>query len=616
MIKRANSAGGVYLLKRAAQLAKRVVAKYGRKTEIIDGFIVEGRRANKMSFATVLEPPGEMVGFGNEAGGVMERVYPAPMRDVFDPNQPGAAYGVRFMTGEREVVPRYRGTEDQPPTAHVIGPTPPVDVFPIRLTEGVPFDGDRGLYCCSLVTSKATWPVLPADDMWLEVHFHAVGPNDGRKGAIIHRSVLEALVPGHVLFLGANNSLQPRFGLSWPHSDADEYEDGVVIATFLRQAIRADPNAREDSYCSAVLVYYLNLKTGTIEWSQVYDFTQASHPMFRREIATAWLNDAHRAYWTEQDAGRLAIEHHGGQITVVFGIRSWRPILRQPVDGDTPEPRWYIRKFFGQCRLAVTPSSITDTWHHVDCWCSPQSAAMDEIPGADPAFMELIEQAADPMLLHGKAYYTSWVVNRPTDDYRGHLTRNVGVRMTYHPDYQRLYFDGQLMTTTAQSRLVSDYANNGNALHNPYVYLSGYATRRSRPFTAWLGGNKLAYSMFRMDGLKQFVIVIVDGPNFTMWRPFGDATAPSNVILGRHGVNCPQRQVLDSDDNVVVPYLLIVHAIGTVEGVEKPLVCLRRGDAGLWYTYTADVYADRGVAYVGNPLMVKPYGRLFEQGPT
>lgn len=61
MIKRTNSAGGVYLLKRAEQLAKRVVAKYGKRTEVVDGYIVEGRRAKDRMVATVLDLPAWLI---------------------------------------------------------------------------------------------------------------------------------------------------------------------------------------------------------------------------------------------------------------------------------------------------------------------------------------------------------------------------------------------------------------------------------------------------------------------------------------------------------------------------------------------------------------------------
>jgi hypothetical protein len=56
--KRTNSASGAKWLKVAERLARSIVEKYGRKYQIIDGFIIEGSRTNKLLRASVIEPAG------------------------------------------------------------------------------------------------------------------------------------------------------------------------------------------------------------------------------------------------------------------------------------------------------------------------------------------------------------------------------------------------------------------------------------------------------------------------------------------------------------------------------------------------------------------------------
>lgn len=65
MIKRSNTASGVYLLKRAAALALAVIPRFGKRTEIIDGYIVEGKRVGDQRVATVIDTPGQVIALDN-----------------------------------------------------------------------------------------------------------------------------------------------------------------------------------------------------------------------------------------------------------------------------------------------------------------------------------------------------------------------------------------------------------------------------------------------------------------------------------------------------------------------------------------------------------------------
>lgn len=65
MIRKTNTAAGVWLLDRAAKLARAVVSRFGSKTEVFDGFLLRGRRTDKILVAEVLDPPAWLVVVGS-----------------------------------------------------------------------------------------------------------------------------------------------------------------------------------------------------------------------------------------------------------------------------------------------------------------------------------------------------------------------------------------------------------------------------------------------------------------------------------------------------------------------------------------------------------------------
>lgn len=623
MIKRSNSVSGAYLLKRAAQLAKRIIPKRGRKTEIIDGFIVEGRRDKEQLRASVIDPPGELVSFGNSDGTAMERVYTAPGRDIFDPRLATASYQT-LMETYREVVPRYQEDDAGPADRHVLGSAPPVNVFPIRITEGMAFEGEKGVYCCSLVTTHATWPIPGDAPVWLEVHYHRCGASDGRVGAILHQSVFESLAPGYAMFLGADYSAGVcsvgGVAMSWPHTDGVEYQDGVILTTFLRQLSPAPGDPYERSPSVVPLTLYLDLKRGEVVWHSLYRFENASHPAFVREVLPVMLDPQRRAegepapattdVWTWQEIGRPSLEIVGDKILVAFVVRATRPAWRYPVDGDWPYDMLVYRKFFALCTLTITPGELapTDVYSHVDCWCSASSPAMELVPGADPAYME--NSLHDPYLVGGQPYTSWYVMERPAIDYpnNGYDPRGI-VR---HPDVERHYYGNTVWATANNTLLTSDWTDNGNSLQVADIAIRGHATRRAAPFRTRLSDDTVAFAMYRFDGTRMYAVVIARGAEYAMMRPFAGYAATADAIKGKYGLTCPQREVLDEDGNVVVPFVLLAHAMATVDGVETPIVALRYGRDPAWYRYKAGAWADRGVAYVGNPLMLGSYGHIFE----
>src|SRR5690606_1867813 len=84
MIRRTNTASGAYLLKRAEALARSIVARFGKRTEVIDGYIVEGKRVGEQRIATVLDTPCQVVSLDN-ANDPRGNTCGVGTRDAIDP---------------------------------------------------------------------------------------------------------------------------------------------------------------------------------------------------------------------------------------------------------------------------------------------------------------------------------------------------------------------------------------------------------------------------------------------------------------------------------------------------------------------------------------------------
>lgn len=131
MIRRSNTASGAYLLRRAAKLAKSVVPTYGSKSEVVDGYILRGRRANVRFVAEVLDPPAWLVLVGP--------LIATPAADVADSlvqELPTGRDALRsgLAPAKQEIGDRYLVTRPQGVLSFGQSVIPPI-IHPVRTNE-------------------------------------------------------------------------------------------------------------------------------------------------------------------------------------------------------------------------------------------------------------------------------------------------------------------------------------------------------------------------------------------------------------------------------------------------------------------------------------------------
>lgn len=123
MRRRVDSAGAIKWLRRAENMARSIKKSYEVRRAILDGYVVEGRRAGAIRTATVLDLPGRFVPFGNldiatNIPGVAEQPWPvevqSPTRAVMLDAAPGD--DLTFSFTRPEPPPLQVGLIGEPPT--------------------------------------------------------------------------------------------------------------------------------------------------------------------------------------------------------------------------------------------------------------------------------------------------------------------------------------------------------------------------------------------------------------------------------------------------------------------------------------------------------------------
>jgi hypothetical protein len=108
-IKRGNSKSGTYLFRRATQLADSVSSYAGARTQVLDGYLLEGKKVGGTRFATVLDLPQYVlcpnlmrvpIGAGNATFEGL--VFPSDIRDLWQPDYLPDLIGPRLPTLKRE----------------------------------------------------------------------------------------------------------------------------------------------------------------------------------------------------------------------------------------------------------------------------------------------------------------------------------------------------------------------------------------------------------------------------------------------------------------------------------------------------------------------------------
>jgi len=290
MIRRTNTASGAYLLKRAEALARSIVARFGKRTEVIDGYIVEGKRVGEQRIATVLDTPCQVVSLDN-ANDPRGNTYSVGTRDAMDPRT---------------------GLVDGPYTLENTAPS----WYPIQyralgfsMAEGSPwaqsipwrkrFTSQRDAIRAGMVRIKAISEPFPYDvteQMPVGTQVFAgveVYPNQGGQPSwVLSEAVVDRLAPGYLLFPRTNLGY-----MTWQYNGQPPTTAGgggltLVVAPIVTGA---DPNNAAHWGHSALL--FILLDPGQTEdpvvWSRVWSPDSHSVSFF------------HNGPWIRKPAGTL-----------------------------------------------------------------------------------------------------------------------------------------------------------------------------------------------------------------------------------------------------------------------------------------------------------------------
>lgn len=570
MIKRTNSASGAYLLKRAARLAKEVRQKYGRKTEIVDGFIVEGKRTKDRYTATVLEPPGTLVSFGAFGTIGVHATYAAPLRSFFDPRRgpstPGAEAPELMLDGvQPEVVAFVYGTP----------PAPSRRLY----TEGTPWEGNAGVYHLTITdnpaVSGATRPY------WLQLHHQPAGAGDGRAGFVMSDSILRQMAPGYDVVLRETTSNQPG---SLPIPTGCEVGDYVFVTIQMIQA-RTAPSGLK-SPCNAVLMFLFDSKNGGFPWWRVYKFDDASNPYFRPEVMNWTDQSGSYSLWADASASLLRVEKYADKIAVGFIARTQRAYQVSADDANVVR-LWSVGVLTIQTEPEVVNWTYTDAFHYPDVRDGQECPFITPL-GASPNYYTYGDYFR---IYNGKVGIWRQVWERPLTD------PDFDSRSQY-PEKAWFHIDGQFVTdaTTLGYRAEGTTADDETGTGTYF---------NSGQFNSKASYNLFLEAWYRVPDDKPVVVVVNASTYAITIEDCFSAWSPSTLRSGLLSVTCYQREVW-RDEVLLVPAGVLAFAD---TGGEHPVVALKRGDQ--WEEYPAVNYGRAGVAYTGNPLLTKPYGYLF-----
>lgn len=170
MKRECDTPGGVRWLKYAERIARALKGKYQVKRQIKDGYIIEGRRANKQRIARVLDIPGRLLPVRPRSmtiGGIGSIGYPPPF-PTSAPNR-GATLGKKFDGDTAEFV--FIPPEDPSIQYRVIGNIPSFTTSkPIGITD--PVATPRGVVATRLIySSAAPDPSINLTDFTIDYRF-------------------------------------------------------------------------------------------------------------------------------------------------------------------------------------------------------------------------------------------------------------------------------------------------------------------------------------------------------------------------------------------------------------------------------------------------------------
>lgn len=577
MIRRSNTASGVYLLRRAATLAKGIRAKFGKRTEVHDGCLVEGRRSGGRLFATVIEPPGGVALVGPYDGMVLARVG-APAREFFSPSYPLQEPRAGLF-GER-----------QPFSGYLFSLGPPVPTGAASLAVGHAHVGARAVYYpAALYTGELTTAGLASAEVWLRVLITGTGASPTPRSFSIHQSVVQAAAPGYDL-IPRNVATATEWG-SLPIATVCELDGLVIVAVQVAKGRTGTIDLPKVT--QGVVVLALDLATRQVVWTAFQSAEAMPSGFVPQELGT---NEG--STWAQSAFYHLtAAPRQDGSVQVV----GFYQVDRQDQTSDGGPA---IVPIMAVADLTFSPGVASAYMVHADVRAPASSPIVAEL-GADPGFVlrPLLPHVVDNKIAV-EAYRYKRAPNWGYDP--------SGPDFDLEPPFSHVFFDGTQVSTASTLGSME--------VRQPAVSSDIGVILNPNQLTDKVGAGTVAYKGRELEGRGLGVTFVKAGA-----AKFEQLVAEwSGTIIGELiSVSCPQQEVRDSDGLLLVPCVVItLFSAGanddTFIGVRKGPVWPEDGAVAdhmqYWRKYPIDTWAQLGAVYTGNPLTLADHGRMFEVG--
>lgn len=573
--KRITTITGAHWIKRATDFARNIRPNSGVKREIVDGYVVEGRRSGNNRIATVIDIPGRiaLLRSGGATGAYIDFLV-CGGRDAFSP----IVGSVGFQLGEEVEFPFNYA---------YFGPRPPSDQAQI-LSTGHAQAGKHAVYYSGSFSMGSS--------RWLSVFAVPVGEPDYTRSFVIHESVIESIAPGYSF--GRN---------TWSEMTPVVAESGTAVFVAARVVKKV---VEGEGQIDAILLMRVDVSEGTLVYKLV---TQDSFPEHLR--ATEFIVDSRvEEPKTVQAKSRISVTDcnvsKDGRFSVAF-IYAFQK-QDSAVDGLFTDKGFRYGTDV-ECTGSVSwlDGSTAANIYRVDCVANIDSQLVREL-GLE---IDSFRIGGVPMLLGESIIENARVLERPSLS-SGEYLKSVA-------PFSEELLDGEVTAKALDYPFGAIFQKTKPAILGGVVVTIGTNKAEVSDTTIVLArANADADSS--IESSTGAGILFTDGSRFR-YESVADIV-PSEFVSRRATspiwVSCPQKEVRSKDNTLIVSSVVLVMTVIDGQrylGVRKGPIW--DGDIKETDTRTPDQYwswaeapesiRDRAAFYIGNNFNKRLHGSIF-----